>query len=332
MTVATPASSIGELQENRKTTITTKVADVRKIAEGIYSYELVADRLPAFTAGSHIDVYLPNGLIRQYSLCNDPAERHRYVIAVQREEHGRGGSAYMHENLHVGCMLDISAPRNHFPLEESARRFKFIAGGIGITPLVAMIKTCLRNHADFHLHYCVRSRSRAAFMETLLPLAAKGRVSLYFDDEGGRPDWAEILKHPGEGEHVYYCGPSGFLDIVGAASAHWPAGHVHFERFSAGSPSSTEAPGEADEPFDVRLAQSGETYTVGADETIVEVLERNGVHVDVSCEEGYCGTCMTRYVGGVPEHRDSVLDDANRKNYVMVCCARAKQGPLVLDI
>lgn len=332
MTVAASTSSTGELQENRKTTITATVADVRKIAEDIYSYELVADGLPAFTAGSHIDVYLPNGLIRQYSLCNDPAERRRYVIAVQREEQGRGGSAYMHENLHVGCMLDISAPRNHFPLEESARRFKFIAGGIGITPLVAMIKTCLRNHADFHLHYCVRSRSRAAFMETLLPLAAKGLVSLYVDDEGGRPDLAGILRQPEDGEHVYYCGPSGFLDVVGAASAHWPAGHVHFERFSAGGLSSTETTDAHDEPFDIQLAQSGETYTVGANETIVEVLKRNGVHLDVSCEEGYCGTCMTRYVSGEPEHRDSVLDDANRKNYVMVCCARAKQGPLVLDI
>lgn len=332
MTLAALSHSAEQLTETKQGLIRTCVSAVKKLADGIFSYELSADDLPKFAAGSHIDVHLPGGIIRQYSLCNDPQENHRYVIAVLREPNGRGGSEYIHDYLHEGDELLISKPRNHFPLVNDNGRLHFVAGGIGITPIMAMLAECIRKNLDFHLHYCVRSRSRAAFLEQLQPLLDSGKATVYVDEEGITPDFQKAFASPGAGEHIYYCGPSGFMDHVALVTKHWPDGFVHFERFSAGGDQEALLANSTNEAFEVRLASSGKSYTVQADESIVEVLRRNGVQVDVSCEEGYCGTCMTRYVGGQPEHRDSVLDDANRNTYVLICCARAKESPLILDI
>lgn len=332
MALATFSDSVEHLHANGKELIRTRVSAVTKLADGIFSYELSGDDLPAFTAGSHIDVYLPEGAVRQYSLCNDPQENHRYVIAVLKEINGRGGSEYIHDNVFEGDELFISRPRNHFSLVPGSGRINFVAGGIGITPIMAMLAECVRNNRDFHLHYCVRSSNRAAFLTQLRPLFDSGMGTLYVDEEGITPDFQKIFAQPGVGEHLYYCGPSGFMDHVAVVTKHWPKGAVHFERFSAGADQEALRAGDENKAFEIRIASTGKSYTVQADETIVEVLRRNGVQVDVSCEEGYCGTCMTRYVGGQPEHRDSVLDDANRDNYVMVCCARAKESPLVLDL
>jgi len=332
MVLAAPIHAVAQVPDNKKVLIRTRVDAVTEIAEDISCYELSADSLPGFSAGSHIDVHIPGGLIRQYSLCNDPRENHRYVIAVLKEKNGRGGSKYMHEHLLAGDGLLVSRPRNHFPLVMGNGRLHFAAGGIGITPIMSMVAECIRRNADFHLHYCVRSRSRAAFLDRLRPLLESGRATLHVDEEGARPDFRQTFERPGAGEHIYYCGPPGFMDHLASATRHWPEGSVHFERFTAAAESGTAAKASENEAFEIQIAGSGKRYTVQPDETIVQVLRRHGFQVDVSCEEGYCGTCMTRYVGGRPEHRDSVLDEANRNTYVMICCARAQESPLVLDI
>lgn len=326
--------STEEIQERDGKSLTASVINVSQIAEGIRSFELSAERLPRFSSGSHIDVFLPGGLVRQYSICNDPQDQNKYVIAVQKETNGRGGSEYLYDHLQKGNEIYISAPKNNFPLTVDADRFTFVAGGIGVTPIMSMIATCLRNGDDFVLHYCTRSRKRTAFLNQLAPYMASGRVVLYFDEDGNRPDFDELLKERAAREHIYYCGPPGFLGIVDDATRKWPQGFVHFERFTADPEKDSAAINATNESFEVRLSSSQQTLIVAADETIVQALERNGVHVDVSCEEGYCGTCMTRYLEGNPDHRDSVLDELNRKQYIMVCCSRSKSknGPLILDL
>lgn len=315
-----------------------RVRSIVDLAEGIRSFELLpaCEQLPPFTAGSHVDVHLPGGLVRQYSLCNDPAERHRYVVAVLREEGGRGGSIAMHDRVRAGDEIAISPPRNRFPLAAGAARHIFLAGGIGITPVMSMIAVTRIRRDPFHLYYCTRSPQRTAFLEELEPLLAGGQVTLHHD--GGDPraglDLVRVLGQYRGGDHLYCCGPAGLMDAVRAAAAHWPKGTVHFERFNA--PPVTEpsegAQAPAQEAFEVALASTGERFRVEPGKSIVEVLRAHGIDVDTSCEEGYCGTCMTRYLKGDPVHRDSVLDDEDRREFVMICCARARGGCLVLDL
>ena len=315
------------------TWIDALVGSVDELAQDIRSYELIdadGELLPSFTAGAHIDIQTPSGEIRQYSLCNDPAERHRYVIAVLRDANGRGGSLSVHNEIKPGSRLRISRPRNHFALADRAGHHILVAAGIGITPIIAMISELQRRKESFHLYYCTRSVERTAFLDRLQHLIACGFVTLHHDD--GEParalDFGSILRTRSNTDHLYYCGPAKFMDAVQLAAALWPPDTVHSERFGVSAPKDVRAlAGE----FEVKLARSGATFQVSAGETIVEVLERNGLDVDVSCKEGYCGTCMTRYVEGQPLHFDSVLDETDRKSYVMICCARAK-GPLVLDL
>jgi len=313
---------------------------VTPLAADISSFEFVpleGEKLIPFTAGSHIDVYLPDGLIRQYSLWNDASESHRYVVAVLRDELGRGGSKAMHDQLQPGARVTISAPRNQFALVKGASRHVFIAGGIGITPIMSMIAQAQADGHPFHLYYCARTPERTAFLAPLRPLIEEGLVTLHFDggDRTNSLDFDDVLHDYVPGTHLYYCGPSGLLDAVEAAGAHWPSGSLHCERFSA--PSSAAAPQdkttEAHETaFDVELARSRLRFTVAPGESIVDVLRANGVEVDTSCREGYCGTCMTRYLDGEPLHRDTVLDDEDREEFVMICCSRAKSPTLVLDL
>jgi len=309
-----------------------RVRSITYLAEAINGYELVDPRgrdLPRFAAGAHIDLRL-GGLLRQYSLCNDPAERRRYCIAVLREDASRGGSRRLHDTARVGDLLEVSMPRNNFPLDAAAERHLLIAGGIGIAPIMSMIAELRRRRADFQVHYCTRSAARTAFRDDLAPLATEGRVCFHHD--GGDParglDIAAALRDPAPGTHLYYCGPASLMAAAAEAAKEWPAGTLHYEYFTARPPVGVAE----DQPFRVRLAKRGVEYEVAVGETIVSVLRRHGIPVPTSCELGYCGACLTRYLDGEPDHRDQVLREYGRGRYVLICCARSKTPVLHLDL
>jgi ferredoxin-NADP reductase len=304
-------------------------------ADDIRSFELVdpegIELLP-FTAGSHVDVVPPGGTIRQYSLCNDPQERHRYLIAVLREPGGRGGSLLMHERVAVGDLLQVSAPRNHFPLHEGGERHLLIAGGIGVTPLLAMAHRLHALGSPFTFHYCTRSPERTAFRSELARYNESGGVRFHHD--AGNPadglDVKALLADVVPGTHVYCCGPAGLMAAVKAASAHWPSAQVHFEYFAVPAQPAADAWG-VDAAFEVEIASTGAVYRIPPGQSILSVLSASGMTLESSCEAGICGTCQTRYLSGAPDHRDYVLADDERGEYVMICVSRAT-GRLVLDL
>lgn len=309
-----------------------RVRSITYLAEAINGYELVDPRgrdLPRFEAGAHIDLRV-GGFLRQYSLWNDPGERRRYRIAVLREIESRGGSGYLHESIRVGDLVEVSLPRNDFPVEPSAERHLLIAGGIGIAPIMSMIAELRRRRAEFEVHYCTRSPERTAFRSELAPLAAEGRLRFHHD--GGNParglDIAAALRDPRPGTHLYYCGPAPLMAAATAAAREWPPGAVHCEYFTAAP---DRAP-EEDRPFRVKLARSGGEYEVPVGDTILEVLRRHGIAVRTSCELGYCGTCLTPYLAGEPDHRDQVLEANGRELYLLICCSRSKTPVLELDL
>jgi vanillate O-demethylase ferredoxin subunit len=317
-------------------TLTLSIRSVVAEADGIVGIELVDPEgrdLEPFTAGAHIDVHVADGIVRQYSLCNDPTEHHRYVIAVLNDPASRGGSRALHRTARPGGRLTVSVPRNHFKLNAGATRHLLLAGGIGVTPMMAMAATLEAEGADWHMHYCTRSPEKTAFLGRLRPLAAAGKVQFHHD--GGDParglDLKSVLQDYQPGTHLYYCGPPGFMAAAAQAAVHWPAEAVHFEYFSP--PADRPAvPARVNTPFQVKIASTGDVFDVPADRTIIQVLRQNGFSVDTSCEDGFCGTCLTKYVAGEPEHRDSVLDDDDRKDFVLICCARSKTPVLVLDL
>lgn len=301
-------------------------------AVGIVSLELVhpvGRDLPPFTPGAHLDVQIRPGLTRSYSLCNDPRERHRYVIAVLHAANTRGGSRAMHESVRVGQALSVTKPQNHFPLSSAASRHLLLAGGIGVTPLLAMVEHLQATGQEFVLHYCTREPARTAFRSRIAALAGTGRAVLHHD--GGRVaeglDIPTLLKHQPSGTHLYYCGPPGFMEAVKQASSHWRDGTVHFEYFEPPTVASTTAASE----FNVVVASTGISYPVAANENIVDVLRREGVAIETSCDAGVCGTCKTRYLRGEAIHNDFVLTDAEHAEWMTPCCSRAR-GSLVLDV
>ncbi|MCZ7600155.1 MAG: PDR/VanB family oxidoreductase [Gammaproteobacteria bacterium] len=305
---------------------------------GINTYELLSkDRgeLPRFTAGAHIDVHVPGGYLRQYSLCNDPAEQDRYEISVLKVHDGRGGSSAMHAAVKTGDVLDISEPRNNFPLNRSARTHIMIAGGIGVTPMMAMVSQLERTGANYHLYYCTRSVEHTAFRNRLAPLVEAGKISYHHDNgvpENGL-DIVELTRNHAAGSHLYCCGPTGLMEAVKRTTVHWPLGTVHFEYFKVASESvvpSTHSVEAAD--FKVRLARSGIELEVPKGKSIVDVLRDAGLECETSCESGLCGTCRTRYLAGEPVHNDYVLSDSERDEFVLICCAGCKSDALVLDI
>ena len=309
-----------------------RVRSIIYLAEAINSYELVDPRgrdLPRFAAGAHIELR-SGGFLRRYSLWNDPAERRRYCIAVLRETASRGGSRRLHENVRVGDIVEVSPPRNNVPLDPAGERHLLIAGGIGIAPIMSMIAELRRRRAEFEVYYCTRSPQKTAFRRELASLAAEGRLRFHHD--GGDParglDIAAILGKAPPGTHLYYCGPAPLMAAATEAARDWPAGTVHCEYFT-GVP---EPAAVEDRPFRVRLARSGGDYEIGAGETIAEALRRHGVAVRTSCELGYCGTCLTPYLAGEPDHRDQVLEANGRRRYLLICCSRAKSPVLVLDL
>lgn len=311
----------------------------RKAVEAldIASFELVADdgsALPPFSAGAHIDVHLPGGVVRQYSLCNDPGESHRYLIGVLRDAASRGGSVAMHDAVHEGDRLQISAPKNHFPLAHEARRSLLLAGGIGITPLLCMAERLAVIGADFELHHCTRSRERTAFIGRIGASRFADRVRRHFDDGDAaqRLDLDALLGQPEAGVHVYVCGPKGFMDAVlgRARERGWPAAQIHYEYF--GAEPVAEVAGDA--AFEVQLASSGRIVIVPPGQSIVHALAEAGVAVMTSCEQGVCGTCLTRVLEGRPDHRDLYLtpEEQAANDQFLPCCSRSKSARLVLDL
>ncbi|MCY1269575.1 Phthalate dioxygenase reductase [compost metagenome] len=309
----------------------------RKTAEAldIVSLELeplAGGSLPAFSAGSHIDVEIRPGLVRQYSLCNDPTEQHRYVIGVLRDPASRGGSVAVHADLHEGQQIRISPPRNHFPLVQS-RRSLLLAGGIGVTPILCMAERLASSGAEFEMHYGARSAERMAFRERIEKSGFAERVHFHLDDGPAEQalNLPAVLDAQGPEAHLYVCGPGGFIDFVRASAraAGWADERVHFEFFAARAVDTS-----ADSSFEVQVASTGKVYTVGEDDTIASVLEAAGVELPLSCQQGICGSCITRVLDGQPDHRDQVLTDKerNEENWFTPCCSRAKSPRLVLDI
>lgn len=301
------------------------------LASDIWSFALrhpQGELLPPFTAGAHLTVHTPSSMRRNYSLCSDPSDLDHYQIAVKRDARGRGGSISMVDAVQVGDHLSVSVPRNNFELHPNADSFLFIAGGIGITPILSMMRALRGSgRAPFRLIYCTRDEAGTAFRALLLSEFAD-QVQLHHDhgDLDQAIDlWSEF-ETPGRG-HVYCCGPRGLMDAVADMSGHWPSGAIHFESF--GVDASQYA---ANVPFTVRLQRSGTTIEVDADQSILEALRAHGHRVPSSCESGTCGTCRATLLSGAPEHRDMVLLDDEKDTQIMVCVSRANGGELVLDL
>jgi vanillate O-demethylase ferredoxin subunit len=299
-------------------------------AESINSYELVVPAggdLAPFTAGSHIDLHLPNGMIRSYSLVNNPGERHRYVVAINKDAASRGGSRHIHETLRAGDLITISHPKNNFVLEESAAHTVLIAGGIGITPLLSMIHRLGAFGRSCELHYAARTRAAAAFLDELKALGP--RLHLHVDEETGRVlDLPAIVRNAPAGAHLYCCGPVPMLEAFEAATADRPSAQVHVEYFTAREKPAVEG------GFQVKLARSNRTITVEPGKTILNALLDAGIAVNYACTEGVCGTCETRVIEGVPDHRDLFLgkEEQGANTTMMICCSGSKSGTLVLDL
>lgn len=313
-----------------------RVARKLSAALDITLFELVrADgtALPAFSAGSHIDVSVPGGLTRQYSLCNAPGESHRYEIAVLKDRNGRGGSLAMHEGVRAGDELSISAPRNHFQLAPGDQESVLLAGGIGITPLLCMAQELASQGRPFVLHYCTRSMERTAFRERIVRSPFADRVQFHFDDGPAVQvlDLNALLASPRPGIHLYTCGPQGFMDAVlsTARRSGWAQEQLHYEFFKA-----DPKPAQDDAGFEVLLASSGRVIRVEPDQTVIAALAAQGVQVPASCEQGVCGTCITRVLDGEPDHRDLYLtpQEQAHNDQFLPCCSRAKSARLVLDL
>ncbi len=315
--------------------IDVKVLRRRRLADGIAAIELArddGDPLPPFTAGSHIDVHLENGLFRQYSLWNNPSGADRYCLGVLREEPGRGGSQAMHM-LRSGSRLKISPPRNRFELVSDAGDSLLLAGGIGITPILCMAQVLHGRGAEFELHYCARARGRMAFRDLLRKSDFAERVHLHFDDgpDDQKLDIPSIARAHRPGRHLYVCGPAGFMDaVLEAAASTWPSGTMHKEHFTL----DVEPPDRDDRAFRVRVASTGEELEVPADRSVVETLAEIGIEIPTSCEQGICGTCITGVLDGVPDHRDFVLTEEEHvaNDQMTVCCSRALSDLIVLDL
>ena len=309
------------------------VADKREVARAIWLFDLQSldgEALPPFAPGAHLCVRTPAGLLRRYSLCSAPSDRARYQIAVKHEAAGGGGSTSMIEDLRSGDVLTASPPANYFVLDPASRHSLLIAGGIGITPILAMARDLSARSAAFELIYCARSPEAAAFLDVLASPEFAERTMVHYD--GGDPaaslDFQTWLADPPPGAQVYCCGPRPLMESVRDATRHWPSGTVHFEHFGTGANAATGADASG---FRIRLARSGVVLTVAADETILAVLRRHGLDVPSFCEAGTCGTCRVGLLDGAADHRDLVLNDDEHTSAIMVCVSRARSEELTLD-
>lgn len=315
-----------------------RVAARHVLAEGIVGFDLMAIDgmpLPWYSAGSHVDVLTPTSQLRPYSLYRAHEPGQPYRIAVLHEPASRGGSAAMHTQVQVGQLLNVGMPRNLFPLNEHAPHSLLLAGGIGITPLLAMAERLLSLGQSFSLFYASKSRRHAAFAQALMNGPMGPCTQLHHDDEAGSPpDQLSLLREAPAGTHVYVCGPAGFMQSAqhAADALDWPRAQWHTETFSA--PVASTVPAGGDQPFQLTLARSGRVVRVQAGQTIVDALASQGVQVPVSCEQGLCGTCETRVLSGQVEHRDFHYSAAERQaqDRMLVCCSRAAGEHLTLDL
>jgi ferredoxin-NADP reductase/nitrite reductase/ring-hydroxylating ferredoxin subunit len=316
----------------RKAALAVAVARKWEAADGIAGFELrpIQGLLPTFQPGAHIDVHLPNGMIRQYSIVNGPGESDRYVIGVKRETDSRGGSTCMHETVRKGDVLAISEPRNNFPLRRDAVRTILIAGGIGITPLLAMAQALHHSRLPQELHYFVQNDRQLAFSDRLDTLGDTLSVHLGAGPDGTVHTIRRLLSGYRPGMHVYLCGPAPMLEASRAIAAEsgWPDAAIHFEYFK-----NTHAIDDSSS-FEIALARSLVTLRVPAGRTILQVLRENGIDIPSSCEQGACGTCVATVIEGEPLHQDVYLHEEERKSghRIMTCVSRAKSARLVLDI
>lgn len=315
--------------------LTLRVRCIRWQAEDIHAFELVHPEgiaLPEVEAGAHVDVHLPAGVIRSYSLAGDPEDRSCWTLGVLLEASSRGGSRAMHESVRVGQTLTIGWPRNAFKLAPGAAHTVLLAGGIGITPLKAMAHVLASQSASFELHYCARTRQHAAFVDELRALATPARLHLHHDN-GERAkglDIGALLANAPPGTHVYFCGPAGFMDACADAARHWPEGTVHSEHFKAPAwPQTDAAPAGS---FEVQLARSGATVQVLPEQTIVRALELAGHRIPTSCLSGLCGACKLEYLEGEVDHQDFILSDEEKTHCLTACVSRAKGARLVVDL
>jgi len=287
--------------------------------------------LPRWQPGAHIDLVLDEGLTRQYSLCGDPRDSATWRVAVLLDPNSRGGSQYVHEKLHEGDAVQVRGPRNHFPLVD-AKRYRFVAGGIGITPIMAMAENVQRAGGEWTLLYGGRTRGSMAFADDLADRYHE-RVTVWPEDEQGLLDLDALLREPEEGTLVYCCGPEALLNAVEDHCAHWPEGSLHIERFAAKTPPAQQQVGSLDQ-FEVVCQRSGVTLDVKTEDSILELVEAAGIPITTSCYEGVCGSCEARILEGVPEHRDSVLNAQQREagDVMLICVSRSRTERLVLDL
>jgi vanillate O-demethylase ferredoxin subunit len=312
-----------------------KVSAVEKAAEDIVHFELVSDEdraLPRFTAGAHVDVHTTSGLVRQYSLCSDPADSERYHIAVKLEPQSRGGSKWMHEDLKAGDYVLIGQPRNNFPLASSTGPVILMGGGIGVTPLISMAYELSALGRQWHLNYFVRSHAHAAFRSLLRSGGFAENVTIHtgLDVEGTRAQIECLVSEQPTGAHLYICGPRPFMDMITAfAEKTWTKGSLHLEHFTVDP--SLHVTGDG---FEVVLAKSGRSVVVGPEETIIDALAAIGLPIETSCEQGICGTCVTRVISGELDHRDAFLTDEEKRSGAMMtpCVSRARGRRIVLDV
>ncbi|MFD4715305.1 PDR/VanB family oxidoreductase [Streptomyces sp. NPDC058430] len=295
------------------------------VADGVVQLRLEGQDLPAWEPGAHLDLVLPSGLIRQYSLCGDPEDTSSYTVATRLIEDGRGGSREVHEQLQEGSEVEVRGPRNRFPLAAGAPSYVFVAGGIGITPILPMLRALEARGADWRLLYAGRTRASMPFLEEAEKLGGeRGRVSVVAEDEDGRPDLAGLLADAAPDTAVYCCGPEGLMEAVAAALP----GHceLHLERFAP----HTSADGNG--PFEVELRRSGRTVPVPAGTSVLAAVRAEVPNVSYSCEQGFCGTCQQRVLEGEIDHRDELLTDSERDDSMLICVSRARGERLVLDL
>ncbi|MFD1212019.1 PDR/VanB family oxidoreductase [Arthrobacter sp. GCM10027362] len=304
----------------------------RTASDCVVELELVhpgGAELPAWEPGAHLEVHLPSGLSRQYSLCSSPEDSAAYRLGILNELASRGGSRFVHEKLQEGDIIEVSGPRNNFALVESPA-YHFIAAGIGVTPMMPMVEAVERGGAEWKMTFMGRSRTSMAFWKELAD-KYPGKVNIRPDDEFGFPDLAALLGEPAENVKIYACGPEGLLRALEGATGDWPEGTLHLERFA---PKDAGALTAAKSSFKVKLALSGMEIEVPEDRNIVEVAEEAGAPVIFSCMEGTCGTCETRILCGEADHHDSILTDAEKaaNEMMMICVSRAKSDVLELEL
>jgi phthalate 4,5-dioxygenase reductase component len=310
-----------------------RVAEKHEIAEGIFHFVFERDDgtdLPICTPGSHLVIQTPAGLERRYSLCNSPADRKRYSVAVKYEPSGAGGSRSMVDDVVEGNYLEIEGPENYFKLDETATSSILIAGGIGITPILAMAKHLSSEKKPFQLIYCSRSLGVTAFLDEIN--ASEYGINTIFHHDGGDPsrsfNFNEFLQEMPEGRHIYCCGPRAMMQAVRASTKDWPTHRVHFEDFGT-----SKFTGEsAERTFWVKLAKSGLVTEVPPGVSIIDALRKEGVEVPSSCESGTCGTCRTKLLDGIADHRDFVLDEDEQADNIMICVSRAKTSQITIEL